>query len=133
MEKAPKTRKHRATGEARGGVREGAGRKEGTKNTLGYGEVKATKAAKLRVPEALDEDSKRLAAHALQRIVDVMDGDVHAFDAGHVLKAATHVRLETCGPVTQKVEHSFSDMTDEQLETRYRALTVNTDGGDEAK
>lgn len=110
VDQKPYKRKHRATGnKPPGGAREGAGRPEGTSNTLGYGEVKATKAAGLRVPEALDEDSKRLAAHALQRIVDVMDGKVHAFDASHVLKAATHVRLETCGPVAQRVEHSGPD------------------------
>lgn len=89
-----------------GGKRDGAGRPEGSNNTLRYGEVKAIRAANLRLPEGADEESHELAGRALQRIADVMECRVSHLHAGNVLKAATRLREEVCGPVAQKLEHS---------------------------
>jgi len=88
-----------------GGKRPGAGRRPGP-NVLAYGEVKAVKAAKLRLPEGADEESQQLAGRSLQRIVDVMEARVSHLHAGNVLKAATRLREEVCGPLTQKVDVS---------------------------
>jgi hypothetical protein len=107
-----------------GGKRDGAGRKLGTKNTLGYGDVKAVKAAGLRVPVSATEEQRELADECLGKMADVMRGKVHYLHATSSLKAATVIREEICGPQKQKVEHSFPDMTDEQLEARYRALVA---------
>lgn len=65
-----------------------------------------------------------LADEALGTIAAVMRGQVHYLEAQSRLKAATRVREEVGGPLTQKVEHSFSELTDEQLEARYRALVA---------
>jgi hypothetical protein len=107
-----------------GGKREGAGRTKGSKNTLDYGEVRAIGAAKLRVPESAEEGVKRLADRALERIVDVLEERVWEGQARNVMAAATRIREETCGPLTQKVEHKvqLEDLTDEQLEAKYRAV-----------
>lgn len=102
-------RKHRSTGKAKGGKREGAGRTPGTPNTLKYGEVKAVKVARLRVPESASDAAAALADRALQRIIDVMEEDVGAFKAGMVLKAATRIREEVCGPVAQKLNIAGAD------------------------
>lgn len=37
-----------------------------------------------------------------------MEGEVSHFQAGHVLKAATRLREEVCGPLAQRVEVSGS-------------------------
>ena len=117
------TRKHRATGKKPpGGARPGAGRPPGTKNTLPLGAVAALKAAGLRVPPAASEAEKALADRALQRIADVLEEKVWHTSAGHVLKAAQTIREEVCGPVKQRVEHSFSDMSDEQFEAEKARL-----------
>lgn len=92
-----------------GGKRPGAGRPLGSKNVLGLGEVKALKAAGLRVPKDAPEGHRELADEALQRIVDVMRGDVSYLEAGGVLKASTHIRAEICGELTKKVEASGPD------------------------
>ncbi len=92
-----------------GGKRKGAGRLEGSKNTLGYGEVRAIKVAKLRVPDNAPLEVVELADRAQQRIIDIMEGAVHHTQAGFVLKAAVHLREETCGPVAQKVQHQGAD------------------------
>lgn len=124
MEQPKQKRKHRATGKAApGGKRKGAGRPQGVKNTLGYGEVNAVKAAGLRVSEGAPVEHRDLADESLEAITKVMRGQVFFKQAPHVLKAATHLRTELLGPLTQKVEHSFADLTDEQLEARYRAIT----------
>lgn len=123
-------RKHRATGKSRGGARPGAGHPKGVFQPLPRGAVEAVKACRLRVPAGASEDAAKLADLALQRIVDVMVGQNIApfVSQQDVLKAASIVRNEVCGPVTQKLEHSFSDMTDEQLEAKYRALTAKEVG-----
>lgn len=119
-------RKHVATGAPRGGARAGAGRPEGSTLALGYGEIRALEAAKLRVPEDASPEVKALADRTYARLVHVMEEKVSPFQAGHVLKAATRLREEACGPLAQKVEVSgrLEHMTDEQLEARLRALTA---------
>lgn len=107
-----------------GGKRSGAGRKPGSKNTLGYGQVKALLAVGMRVPEGASDQQKAIADRAQERILHVMEGLVNFKLAQPVLKAATHIREEICGPVRQRVEHSFGEMTDEQLEARYSALVA---------
>lgn len=115
-------RKHRATGKKPpGGKRAGAGRKPGP-NALGYGEVAAVKAAGLRVPESASEAERALADRCQERLIDVMEGKVFHKLAPSVLGAARHLREEICGPMKQRVEHSFDGLTDEQLEAKYRAL-----------
>jgi hypothetical protein len=93
----------------RGGKRPGAGRPAGSKNALGYGEVKALKAAGLRVPEKAPEAHRELADEALGAMIDVMRGDVSYLQAPAVLKAATAIRAEICGPVPTKLEHTGAD------------------------
>lgn len=115
-------RKYHSNGNPNGGKRDGAGRKAGTKNALALGEVAATKAAGLRVPESATPAQRALADRALQRIAAVMEERVGGFASTAVLKAATHIREEICGAVKQKIEHSgFDTLTDEQLEARFRA------------
>lgn len=94
------------TGRGRGGKRPGAGRPPGSSNALEYGEVKALRVAGLRVPKDASDEARKLADYAQARIIDVMAGEVDSFAAGNVLKAATHLRSEICGPVAQKTEIS---------------------------
>lgn len=108
-----------------GGRRKGAGRRKGSENTLDYGEVAAIAAAKLRAPPAdAPPEVHQLAARALQRITDVMEAKVWEKQARNVLAAATRIREEACGLLTQKVEHKvqLEDLTDEQLEAKYRVV-----------
>lgn len=117
-------RKHVATGKPRGGNRKRAGRPVGSKSALGYGETSAVKAAGLRVPEAATKEQRALADRCQERIIDVMEGKVFHKLATPVLGAAKALREEICGPLKQRVEHSFDGLTDEQLEAKYRALTA---------
>jgi len=94
---------------------------------LELGEVSALKAAGLRVPDNATEAQRALADWCQQRIIDVVAGNVFHKLAPSVLGGAKSLREEICGPVKQKVEHSFSDMTDEQLEAKYRALVAKAD------
>lgn len=114
-------------GKPNGGKRPGAGRKPGSRNTLPLGAVAAVRSAGLRVPDSATEAQRQLADRALVRVADVLEEGVSSFQAGHVLKAATILREEVCGPAKQKVEHSFSDMTDEQLEAKYQAAKAKVD------
>lgn len=102
-------RKHRATGKPRGGARSGAGRREGSTNALRLGEVRAVKAAGLRVPETASEAERKLADRAQQRIIDVMEEKVGFLKMPHVLKAAATLREEICGPVSKKVAVTGAD------------------------
>lgn len=97
-------RKHVATGKPRGGARANAGRKPGSKNALPLGAVSAVRALRLRVPEGTSPVAAELAGEAFERIVKVMREQVSSFQAGNVLKAATLVRQEVCGPVPTKVD-----------------------------
>lgn len=115
-------RKYQPNGKPNGGKRDGAGRKEGSKNLLGYGEIRAMKASGLRVPESATEKERALADRALERIIHVMEEKVKPFAMSGVLKSATTIREEICGPMKQKVEHTFEGQTDEQLQARLTAL-----------
>ncbi len=119
-------RKHRATGKKPpGGARQGAGRPKGGTNAMEYGEVAAIAATKLRPPPPdAPPEVHKLAARALQRIVHVMEEGVWYQNGRNVLAAATRVREEACGLLTQKVEHKveLESLTDEQLEAKHKAL-----------
>lgn len=100
-------RPHRATGrKPPGGARPGAGRPEGSTNALPMGAIQAIKALNLRVPESTPEPLKALANRALERVADVLEEEVDFRQANAVLKAATMLREEICGPVAQQVKHS---------------------------
>lgn len=90
----------------------------GSDNALPLGAVKAIKALGLRVPADAPDAHRELADEALQRIVDVMREDVDGFKAGAVLKAATHLRDEICGPLAQKLK--VAGDKDEPLEVVVR-------------
>lgn len=110
-EEKPYRRPHRATGKkAPGGARPGAGRPEGTTNALPIGYVKALKGLRHRVPEGTPEALADVADTAMDRLVDVMMERVEdAQLASQVLKAATSLRAEICGPPTQRHEVSGKD------------------------
>lgn len=108
-----------------GGKRPGAGRPKGADNALPYGAVQALRSLNHRLPASVSEEAKALSERCTARIVDVLEERVGFQEAGHVLKAATILREEICGPLKQRVEHSFEAMTDEQLEARYRALVAS--------
>lgn len=92
-----------------GGKRPGAGRPQGSTNTLEYGEVAAVAAAKLRVPEEADPAVQFIAGRALVRMLEVMEAKVWEKQARNVLAAATRVREEACGPLAQKLQHTGTD------------------------
>lgn len=103
-------RKHRATGKKPpGGKREGSGRPEGSANTLEYGEVRAIKAAGLRVPEGAHPEARDLADEALGVIIKAMRGEISFVESGIRQKAAVRIREEVCGPLAQKHEHAGHD------------------------
>lgn len=81
----------------------------GSTNVLGLGEVRAVKACRLRLPKDASPEVEAVAERAFERLVAVMECQVLPEQAGHVLKAATRLREEACGPLTQKVEHSGKD------------------------
>ena len=87
-----------------GGKRAGAGRPAGAYNSLPYGAVRALKAAALRVPAGASAEVAEVAGYALERMVDVLAGKVSAAKAGTVLKAATSVREELCGPIEKRLQ-----------------------------
>lgn len=80
------------------------------------------KAAGLRVPESATPEQRELADECLNTMTLVMRGHADFKQAPYRLKAATALREEICGPLKQRVEHSFDGLTDEQLEARYKAL-----------
>lgn len=102
-------RKHRATGKAKGGARQGAGRPEGSFNALNLGEVGAVKAAGLRVPATASPQERDLADECLDTITRVMRGQVSYLEAPVRLKASAVLREEICGPVAQKHELTGKD------------------------
>jgi hypothetical protein len=73
------------------------------------GEVKAIRSMRLRVPDGASPEVADLAGEALEKLVAVMREQVDYTQASHVLKAATRIREETCGPLAQKVEHTGKD------------------------
>ncbi|AAK94377.1 hypothetical protein Mx8p42 [Myxococcus phage Mx8] len=103
-------RKHRATGKKPpGGARPGAGRPKGSRNALPYGAVQAVESLSLRVPEGAHPEAKRLADRAFARVVDVLEERVDFKLAAPVLKAASMIREEVCGPIAQKHEVAGKD------------------------
>lgn len=103
-------RKHRATGKKPpGGARPGAGRPKGSRNALPYGAVQAVAALNLRIPEGTPPAAKELADKAFARVVDVLEEVVDFRQAGAVLKAASMIREEICGPIAQKHEVAGKD------------------------
>lgn len=80
------------------------GRPFGYRDALPKGGVKAIASLRIRVPDNVSEEAKELADTALQRIADVMLEKVSYKRANSVLKSATAIREEICGPVTRKVE-----------------------------
>lgn len=58
----------------------------------------------VRHPEKLPPEHAALADRALQRIVDVMEEQVHSKRAKAVLTAAVEIRDELLGPKTKKLE-----------------------------
>lgn len=73
---------------------------------LPKGAIQAVKALGLRVPEGTDPALREVADRAFQRVVDVLEERVGFQQAGHVLKAATVLREEVCGPLAQTVKHT---------------------------
>jgi hypothetical protein len=68
--------------------------------------TRAVQAMHWRVrPEAPDE-LKDVADEALNVMVRAMRLEIHRDDRGDALKAATLLREEVCGPVTQRLEHT---------------------------
>lgn len=118
-EERPPRRPHRATGnKPPGGRREGAGRPQGSSSALRYGEVKALRGLRYRVPEGTHEAFADVADIAFERIVDVMLERVDPKQGAQVLKSATHIREEICGPVAQRLEHTGADGASLVVEVR---------------
>lgn len=65
-----------------------------------YGSKRALRACRLRVPDGISEEAAALADAALQRILEVMAGTAKS---ALVLRAATRVRDEICGPPAQRM------------------------------
>jgi hypothetical protein len=97
-------RAHRATGGPKGGPRPGSGRKPGTTNVLPTGAVKAIKALNMREPPNATESQKAILKETEDAVLKVMRGRVHGSIAMPVLKAATTVREEICGPIVKKID-----------------------------
>ena len=122
-------RNYKPNGRPNGGRREGAGRPAGSKNALALGEVRAIKAAGLRVPEAATQEQRELADEMLGVITEVARGKTSFKQAPHRFRAAAHIREEICGTMKQKIEVSASDSFAETLRlARERALTRNPGG-----
>ena len=62
----------------------------------------------VRHPPNMPPEHQRLADRAFQRLVDVMEEEVHSKRAKGVLTAAVEIREELCGPKTQRIELSGS-------------------------
>jgi hypothetical protein len=66
--------------------------------------IQAVRSLKHRVPKDTHPELAKLADYALMRIVAAMDEQIPEEHAGIVLKAATLIRDEICGPIVKKVE-----------------------------
>lgn len=87
----------------RGGLRPGAGRPIGAKNTLPQATVAAIKALKHRVPDGTAEPLAELAGDALIAVANVMRNGARP-GAFAQLQAAAALREEICGPVPKRSE-----------------------------
>jgi hypothetical protein len=77
--------------------------RERRKNDLPKGMVKAIKGLRYRVPSDLPDEMAAIAHRAFERYVDVMEGKVSFRQAPSVIKAATAVRDEICGPLAKDI------------------------------
>jgi len=59
---------------------------------------------RIRVPAGTPAPHADLADYALKRVVDVLNEDVDPLHATNVLRAATAIREEICGPIVKKIE-----------------------------
>jgi hypothetical protein len=120
QEAKPK-RKHRATGQKPpGGARAGAGRPEGSRNTLPLGAVNALKGLKHRVPEGTAPELAELADDALALIATTLREPIYDPQVALAkLKLAQAARAEVCGPIAQKHEHtvavSFAQLVEQSI------------------
>lgn len=71
---------------------------------LSHTETRALRGLRYRVNPDLHPALGDLADSALIRMVDVMNEMVDPIHAGNVLKAASMIRDEICGPIAKKVE-----------------------------
>lgn len=71
--------------------------------------MKALKSLRRRIPEGAEPEDVAVADEARDVVLRVMRGLADPMQAAHQLKAATYVRLEVCGPVTQKHEVGGAD------------------------
>lgn len=78
--------------------------------------MRAVKAAGLRIPADATPEARALADRCQQRIIDVMEERVYFLQAPGVLKAASGLREEICGPVPKRHELTGKDG---------EALTIN--------
>jgi hypothetical protein len=95
-----------AARKGRGGRRPGAGRPPGSKNALPQGAVAAIRALKLRVPADASPEVEELAAETLATTVEIMRRGYRTRGAMVRLLAAKEARVEVCGKVAEKHEHS---------------------------
>jgi hypothetical protein len=70
--------------------------------------VAALKGLRHRVPHGTPDTIADVADEAFGQIVEVMRGRVWKRPS-EVLRAATAVRAEVCGPIVQKLEHTGAD------------------------
>jgi len=92
-------------------------KKERKKNDLPLGTVKLLKQLRYRVPESAPPEIAAVADRAFERLVNVMEGKVSFRQAPSVLKAASLLREEVCGPVPKELNIT-TKLTLEQLLAR---------------
>lgn len=112
-----------------GGARPGAGRPEGVNEPLPRGTIAALKGLRHRVPSGTPEVAADIADEAFSAIVDVMRGEFRRKGSREVLRAATALRAEVCGPIVQKLEHTGAD--GQALIVEVRTYGADEDGAEE--
>lgn len=80
-----------------------SGKRRGAISGLEARAVRVLAPRGVRIPKELAPEYHDLANRALQRIVDVMEEEVHSKRAKGVLSAAIEIREELCGPKVQKI------------------------------
>jgi hypothetical protein len=100
--------------------------REAKKLDLPKGMVQAIKGLQHRVPSGTHPVLESVADRAFIRLVDVMEGRVSFRQAPSVIKAATQVRDEICGPIATEVNVK-GQMTLEMLVAK--ASTLELAGG----
>jgi len=61
-----------------------------------------------RIPEDVGGKAREAAERAFDRMIEVMEEKVDCRAAPHVLKAATAIREEVCGPIVRKIQVTTS-------------------------